>query len=388
MFAQLVQQIQQTRTPVDTILRQYAKQHQTPFLLFDPQTLKENYTFFRTMLPSVDVYYALKACSEPMVVNTVNQLGAYFDVSSIGELTLLNKLGIDTCRCFYTHPHKKSSDIARSIQLGCRHFVFDCAAELHKFIPYKDTVSLCLRIGFTNNNAQLDLSSKFGCHPSEAVDLLMRAHHHGLTTSRLAFHVGSQSTTTDTFEAAITFCAGLIDSATIERYAMIDTLDIGGGFPVAYANQTIDLTAFFRRIADTLRLVPNNIRLIAEPGRFLVAPAVTSIASIVAKNTRNNVACYYLDDGIYGTYSGIIYDQMVYRLHHVFQNQAVATSTPFKSTLFGSSCDSNDIIARNILLPSLSIGDYIIGHAMGAYTIAHATEFSCFKKPTMVSLQQ
>lgn len=373
----------------DSLLRQYTRMYDTPFLLLDTAQLAANYHYFCTMLPQVTAYYAMKACGEPAVLDTLHTLGASFDVSSVGELLRLQSLGVAPEKCFYTHPYKKHNDIAVAIAAGCRHFVFDCVNELNKFATYKHDVSLCLRIGFRNQSARLDLSSKFGCESKQAISLLEQAHRRGFEVSRLAFHVGSQSVAVDTFGVAIEYCAELLASKTANNYANIDTIDIGGGFPVDYVDTKVDTQHFFTYLADKLCVLPSDVRIIAEPGRFLVASAMTSVSSIIAKKMNHSVPCYYLDDGIYGAYSGVIYDQVAYPIDYLFYNStASGGERRTASKLFGPSCDSNDVVAHAVPLPTLEVGDYIIGRNMGAYTIAHATGFSCMTMPKVVLLKE
>jgi len=150
----------------------------------------------------------------------------------------------------------------------------------------------------------------------------------------------------------------------------VNVLDIGGGFPVNYSGDDIDLDAFFYPLTRALTQLSADINIIAEPGRFLVAPAVTGIASISGKARRGDYQWYYLDDGIYGSYSGQLFDHVTYPLQILNSNEERCASI-----LAGPTCDSIDIIAEDIALPELAEGDLVIGHMMGAYTHATATRF-------------
>jgi ornithine decarboxylase len=152
----------------------------------------------------------------------------------------------------------------------------------------------------------------------------------------------------------------------------MNVLDIGGGFPVDYAGTGIDYDVYFRPIRYVLAsALPDHIDIIAEPGRFLVAPAVTGIASVAGKARRGDYQWYYLDDGVYGSYSGQLFDHTTYPLQ-------ILNDSPQREPciLAGPTCDSIDVIAEDILLPELKEGDLIIGHMMGAYTYATATRFN------------
>jgi ornithine decarboxylase len=150
----------------------------------------------------------------------------------------------------------------------------------------------------------------------------------------------------------------------------LSVLDIGGGFPADYDLNGFDINGFCAPIRAALAELPSDWHLMAEPGRYLIAPAVTSVTTVAGKSHRNGFAWYYLDDGIYGSYSGQLFDHAIYPL------QVFSGGEQSLSIIAGPTCDSIDVVAENILLPSLEIDDLIIGHQMGAYTAATKTRFN------------
>ena len=92
---------------------------------------------------------------------------------------------------------------------------------------------------------------------------------------------------------------------------------------------------------------------------------------------------YYLDDGLYGSYSGQLFDHAKYPVESLKQAEE-----KFPSVLAGPTCDSIDVIAENLMLPQLKAGDLVVGRAMGAYTWASASEFNFFPKATVVSVNR
>jgi ornithine decarboxylase len=101
-----------------------------------------------------------------------------------------------------------------------------------------------------------------------------------------------------------------------------------------------------------------------------VAPAVHSITTITGRSSRGGVRWYYVDDGAYGSYSGQIFDHTVYPL------QVFRDGDTVPSMIAGPTCDSIDMVAENVELPLLEVGDLLIGHQMGAYTAATKTRFN------------
>jgi ornithine decarboxylase len=124
--------------------------------------------------------------------------------------------------------------------------------------------------------------------------------------------------------------------------------------------------------AEIDRLFPPETDLIAEPGRFIVATAATAAASVVGKARRDGKTCYYLDDSVYHTYSGIIFDHCQYRL------RAFKRGPREICAVFGQTCDGMDTISLAEELPDLAIDDVVYAENIGAYSSASATYFNGF----------
>ena len=345
--------------------------HGSPLLVVSKRVLLAQFHALRSYLPGVDLYYAIKAFPHPAVIQLLAEAGCHFDVASEGEIDLLKPLQVSGRRTIHTHPVKKDRDIKAALRGGSTTFVVDNIDELKKLIPYRQRTGVLLRVSFRSETAQVDLSRKFGCAPSQVVELVLQAKQLGVHIRGLSFHVGSQVANPDAHVAAIQACAGLIDEVNEVVDNPMNVLDIGGGFPVDYEQRGMDVDAFFATITQALSELPRELNVIAEPGRFLVAPAVTGIATISGKARRGDYQWYYLDDGIYGSYSGQLFDHVLYPLQ-ITRDDGERES----SILAGPTCDSIDIIAEDIMLPALHEGDLVIGHMMGAYTHATATRFN------------
>ena len=342
----------------------------SPLLVFNPAALQRQYHLLSNALPGVGLYYAVKAHPNAHIVRTLDELGSGFDVASAGEMEMLTELKIPGHRTIHTHPVKKDREIRDALRFGATTFVVDNPGELAKLVPYRDRVGILLRISFRSDHAAVDLSRKFGCGLDEVSGMVASAQRHGIHIKGLSFHVGSQCTTADTHVEAIEKCGELMLTTSQTTNAPLSTLDIGGGFPADYGLSGIDIDDYCRPLRKMLAALPDDWHLLAEPGRFLVAPAVTSITTVTGKSERHGVMWYYLDDGVYGSYSGQVFDHAEYPL------QVLKTGDTRPSILAGPTCDSIDIIAEDIQLPELEIGDLVIGRQMGAYTAATRTRFN------------
>ncbi|MEM1263937.1 MAG: type III PLP-dependent enzyme [Pseudomonadota bacterium] len=362
-------------------LRDLANRHGTPLLVLDCDEVRARYRALTAALPTVAMHYAIKALPNDAVVRTLWDEGAGFDVASAGEIGALRRAGIDPRRCIHTHPIKKPADIKAALRFGCTTFVVDNPAEIEKFVPFRYRVGLLLRVSFRSPDAVVDLSRKFGCSVDEAPRLLARARQLGVSVKGLSFHVGSQSGDAATHVAAVRACATLM----AEQRALgapLSLLDIGGGFPVDYATgSALDIDAWCRPVRDALATLPDNVSVIAEPGRYLVASAVTGVFSVVGKALRDDGPWYYLDDGVYGSFSGQLFDHAHYPLRALDNDGPTSTAT-----VAGPTCDSIDVIAENLPLPTLAVGDLVTGAMMGAYTAASATDFNSLTRATVVAV--
>ena len=362
--------------------RELVERHGSPLLVVYREKLLQQLELLRRQLPGVVPYYAIKAFPHEEILRTLADADANFDVASAGEIDMLQKLGISGRRTIHTHPIKKDSEIRAALRGGSTTFVVDNIEELRKLLPYRQRVGLLLRVSFRSASAKVDLSRKFGCAPEQVIDIVQRSSAMGLPVRGLSFHVGSQSLSPDAHVSEIHRCAELITDIEDVTGRPQNVLDIGGGFPVDYACTGIDYDAYFKPIRDALATsLPDHIDIIAEPGRFLVAPAVTAIASVAGKARRGDYQWYYLDDGVYGSYSGQLFDHAVYPLQILNDSTERASSI-----LAGPTCDSIDVIAEDIMLPDLNEGDLVIGHVMGAYTYATATRFNSLTGAQIVVL--
>lgn len=353
----------------------------SPLLIVDCQRVRSQYRRLRKALPGVDLHYALKPLPHPAVVQAIAEEGGWLDLATTGEVHLVRRLGIPAERCIHTHPIKRDADIRNALDFGMRIFVADNPDEVRKFRPYRERVQLLLRVSFRSPGAVCDLSRKFGCDPEDAPALARLAAELGIDVRGLSFHVGSQASDAGKHVEAIEVCARLLARARRARLGTLDALDIGGGFPIDYARRAPDIGRFCAPIRAALGQLPERVRVIAEPGRFIVGPAAIGVATVMGRARREGHWWYYLDDGLYGSYSGQLYDHARYPVEALR-----AGGEPLPSVLAGPTCDSIDVIAENLMLPELRAGDLIVGRAMGAYTWASASEFNFFPRARVVSV--
>jgi ornithine decarboxylase len=362
-------------------VRRLVREFGSPLLILDCERVRVQFRKLKKALPHVALHYALKPLPHPAVVRTVIEEGGFLDLATTGEVQLVEKLGVAPERCIHTHPIKRPADIENALAYGVRIFVADNPDEIAKFAAHRESAQLLLRVSFRSPGAVCDLSRKFGCDPEAALDLARLAARLGIAVRGLSFHAGSQTPDAGKHVEALEACAKLMAAARRERLGIFDTLDIGGGFPIDYGQPVQEIGRFCAPLRAAIARLPKRVRVIAEPGRYIVGPAAIGVASVMGRAQREGHWWYYLDDGLYGSYSGQLYDHARYPVEPLRDG-----GERLPSVLAGPTCDSIDVIAENLMLPQLKAGDLIVGRAMGAYTRASATEFNFFPRPTVVAV--
>jgi len=346
--------------------------HASPFFVVSTAKVAENYEFLRKHLPHADVYYAMKANPAPAILETVAGLGSNFDVASAGEIEMLAALGLDGSRMIYANPVKDERGLEAARAYGVKRMTFDDASEIGKIAAYVPDADVLVRVAVHNRRAHVDLNTKFGARPEDAIPLLLEAKAAGLNPVGICFHVGSQSLSTAAYEEALLFVHGLFDEAKAAGLDLTD-LDIGGGFPVPDATGlAVDVAAMLTAIdRQIVRLFPKTA-VYCEPGRFLPGTAVNLVASVIGTKDRAGHPWYILDEGIYGAFSGMMYDHWHYPLHTFGRGERV------RATFAGPSCDGIDVLYEDFSTPRLEVGDHVLATDIGAYTTVSATQFNGF----------
>jgi ornithine decarboxylase len=375
-----------------TQLRKLGRTHGTPLFIIDHDELRRNYRQFRRYLPRVQVYYAVKANPDPAIVRTLYREGASFDVASMPEFMIVHDnikhLGAKARqdwiwdKIIYANPTKPTSTLEELNQYKPL-VTFDNLEEIRKIRRHAPNAGLALRLKVPNTGAMVELSSKFGASPGEAVDLILAADRLGLTVEGISFHVGSQTTNFENYVQALNLTASVFQEAKDRGYTKMNLIDIGGGFPAPYDASVKPFRELAKVInAEIERLFPADIQILAEPGRFLVASAGYAVSQVIGKAVRDGKMCYYINDGVYHTYSGVIFDHCKYPL------KAFKRGPEQICSVFGPTCDALDVVSMAENLPELERDDFVYSVNIGAYSHASATHFNGFPPAKVVHVNE
>lgn len=354
----------------------------TPFLALSAAAIESKFRTLKRELPGIEIYYAMKANPDPNILGLAKKMGDGIDVASYREVLAGKAAGIPVWKMLHSNPIKNPTDIINCVKEGVQWFTFDNVDEIYKLRKFAPNSNILLRIAIPKNSSVVNLSFKFGADEMEALPLIRSAVSNGLRVRGITFHVGSQCTSPESYISALQISKNIFNSAYNEGI-ILDVLDIGGGFPIGYRMGVPTISEFCSVIIRNIRdLFPNNMRIIAEPGRFICGEAITLVTRVIGKSIRKGIPWYYIDDGIYGSFSGKLFDHCDYRF--ITDKQGIRT----ECVVAGPTCDSIDVLSMDQCLPRLDIGDLILVPGMGAYTSASATSFNGFAPSRIAVIEE
>nr|WP_243418151.1 type III PLP-dependent enzyme [Actinomycetospora cinnamomea] len=343
----------------------------TPRLDLDLAAVRRAYRAMRIALPEVELCYAVKANPHPDVLALLVAEGASFDLASPGELDLCLLAGARPAGLSWGNPVKKVTDVRAGRAAGVARFTTDAPADVDLLAREAPGATVGVRLAVGDDGAATPFAGKFGATEDEAVALLRRARSAGLDAAGIGFHVGSQQRDAAAWargiDAAARVAARLGDHAPTE-------LNLGGGFPTPHADgPTPDVTACATAIRGALAVHASwwRPRLMAEPGRALVAEAGVLRAEVVLVAERAGRRWVYLDVGRYQGLAETEDEMIVYRL----RTPGRCGETE-RAVLAGPTCDGDDVLYRDtdVRLPvDLAPGDVVEFLGAGAYTASYAS---------------
>ncbi len=346
-----------------------------PCLVVDLDIVEDNFNAFRKALPDSAIFYAVKANPAPEVLRLLASLGSNFDCASVAEVEMALEAGATAKRISYGNTIKKERDIARAHALGVSLFAVDCVEEVEKVARAAPGARVFCRVLTDGEGAEWPLSRKFGCVPTMAIDVLVHADALGLIATGVSFHVGSQQTDTQAWDAAIAD-AKYVFEALADKGIVLTLVNMGGGFPTRYLKDVPTASAYGQAIFASLRKHFGN-RLpetIIEPGRGMVGDAGVIKAEVVLvskKSAEDANRWVYLDIGKFGGLAETMDEAIRYPM--VTKHDGERTEP---CVVAGPTCDSADVLYEKTPYPlpiSLTVGDEVLIEGTGAYTTTYAS---------------
>ncbi len=346
-------------------------------LTMDLGTVGAAYRDLAAALPGIDLHYATKCNGYPPVLAALHQLGCGFEIASATELDSLLALGVDPAGVLYSNPVKPSGHIARAHAAGVRHFAFDSIDEVGKLSHFAPGAAVTVRLA-TSGASGVPSEGKFGVDPDAAVDLMLAARSAGLRPAGVTFHVGSQMMHPLAWRVPLWAVARVMDD--LAPHAIhLDHVNVGGGFPVRYDVPPPPLIEYGKVIAEGIAGLPYPVRVIAEPGRALVAQAGTLAATVIGTAVRSGQRWIHLD---VGAFNGLMEALETGNRLRFPVRDLLGSAERELCHLTGPTCDSQDTILYDVPLSvGLVEGDRVYIGCAGAYTTVYASAFNGFPIP-------
>ncbi|MCL5421309.1 MAG: type III PLP-dependent enzyme [Nitrospirae bacterium] len=348
-----------------------------PYLLIDKEVVKEKVSTIGRNIRNSKVFYAVKANPDMEVLRFLNSLGVGFEIASEGELQILAALGVGPERIITSNPIKTLKFLEKAVPYGINFFAYDSIAEVEKLVRYAPGCNVYVRLSVPNEGSEWPLSKKFGVELDEAAELLLYAREKGLNPVGITFHVGSQCNNVYNWNAAIEKAKELREISE-QNGIKFSMLNIGGGYPIPYTKNVVDVETIEKKVDRAIaKKFSKDVEIFIEPGRAVVGDAGVFVSTVIGKARRGDENWLYIDVGVFNglmeSIGGIKYVYVV-----------GSRNEPEKWTIAGPSCDSFDVIDREVILPEPEVGNRILILSSGAYTISYASEFNGFSIPKTI----
>lgn len=356
--------------------------YKTPFFLFSKEKILHKLKEFKKLFPGAAIHYAMKANSEPAILKTLLDADANFEVASTYELRIVKKLKTPPEKIIYGTSVKPIAHIKDFFKYGVDRFAFDSLNELEKIASVAPKSRVYVRAIVNDTGSVFRFSEKFGTDTENIAPLLQRAQELGLHPYGISFHVGSQASNPMAWANALKSLHEPLEH--LKKLGIeIDVIDLGGGYPCNYpsAEQEITLREIAENTLQEYKKLPYQPKLILEPGRGIIASTAILITTVIAKVERKTSNWLFLDAGVYNA----LYESMAFQgstRYHVTCMRPLLNSGEALFALAGPTGDSADVITREAHLPQdVEVGDKLIFHDVGAYSLVTTCQFNGFPKP-------
>lgn len=357
---------------------------ESPSFVFSEEVLMGNYEKFTELFPKALVRYAMKANFEPEILSVLARTDCGFEVASAYEYRLLKEHGVSPDRVVYGTAVKPHSHVKELFEDGVRLFAFDSSPEIEKIASQAPGSQVFVRLAVDDSGSVFKFSEKFGTSMSNIVPLLIKAQKRGLTPAGISFHVGSQANNPEAWSQAIESLIPIIGELT-ESGITLQFINIGGGFPNEYDGDMVapDLSDIANFIYKAIAELPYEVEVMLEPGRAMVASAGITLGTVIARVEREAQTWLFLDIGVYNG----LFETMSYQGSTRYKVSPIDNTYDAGTKLFalaGPTGDSPDVISREAQLPAdIDVGDRVVFHDTGAYSLVACSPFNGFPKPSV-----
>lgn len=339
---------------------------QTPFYLFDRNKIIENYQTVSNLLCVSDVYYALKANAEPLVLKVLADIGAKFEAASLGEITKLIELGVSPDRIIFGLPIKTVETIHEVYRLGCRYFVFDHIDEFYKISAVTDSCDGVIKVMRLYIRDICPGAIEYGAQKDEIVSFF-----NNHTMDGLSFHI-SNNTDVDSALRVLSRVQEILEYIKPKNSGFL--LNIGGGFHLPLEMD------FTQRLNERLLYLKDEygLKIICEPGQAIIKTAGVLVSRVVAVREQDGYSNVYLDAG---------YPTGINRMPgyiKLYKNDSVSTDRRIRIyRFFDNTCMHQELFTKHLRFDLFENDIIELGH-FGSYSICKSNHFHSWDTPRII----
>lgn len=372
---------------LEIVRRRLRKGEEYAFAVVDLEAVSQRYNMFVNSLPTVTPFYAIKCNPDRRILSLLSRLGSGFDSASLSEIDMALDAGADPSRIIFANPIKQANQIEGALRRGVDFSTFDGVEELDKIAAHSPGANVLLRLLPDDSSARCRLGMKYGAPVSTIPTLLKCAAKLDLNVVGVSFHVGSGNANPTAWESALALARKAFDINASMGLPQFSHLNIGGGFP-SDPSLFLPITSVVRR-ALRESFTP-DITVMAEPGRFFVEDSQSLAITVIGKRSfEDSETMYYVNDSLYSSFNCLLYDHAVLKTPLSLTRQGDVKDTRLEaSSVWGQTCDGLDCVMREVQLPVLAVGDWLLFKHMGAYTTAAGSDFNGFEKPGVVYIEE
>jgi diaminopimelate decarboxylase len=360
----------------DVPLNAIADQYGTPVWVYGAGTMQARFTALQAAFGVQDLpvhfHYAVKANDHVAILDIFRRLGAGADVVSLGELLRARRAGIAAKDVVYSGVGKAGDEIEAALAQGIGQFNVESAEELDMISALATrhgvTATIVLRMNpdvDAGTHAKITTGlaeNKFGIAAADIPALYARASSlPGIAIRGLALHIGSQILSPAPYAAAYAKAAEMVRSLRAQGLE-VSVLDLGGGIGIGYHDEPgMNLAAFAAVVKREVGGL--GVKLLMEPGRYLVGPAGLLLSSVVLQK-KTSKRFVVLDAAMNDLMRPALYDAW----HGILPVSAVKfheAATP--ADVVGPVCESTDCFAKDRALPDLAPSARVALLDAGAY---------------------
>jgi ornithine decarboxylase len=337
-----------------------------PVAVYKESAVENRIDFWKKTVPYIKPYYAVKSFSHDNILNTLANNGVGFDVASRGEIEKVKNYYKPT---ILSHPIKPEDDILHAKENNIEYIVCDHVSELLKVKRLYPKAKIIWRIKSVEKYSLIKFNTKFGATLEETISALSW----DFNIVGISFHVGSKCSNMIAFKETLSVVYKNIYPLFEKNGKKLEIIDIGGGF-----NSENDITVLNNEISEYINL-DDSVKFVAEPGRFFSSVSLKLYTKVLAVKEDKDIMNIYINDSIYNTFSGKLFDNQEYKPHCLYDGIIK------RCTIWGNTCDGNDVIVQNRLMNVPKVNDLILWDDVGAYTYDSCVNgFNGFEKPIIV----